>query len=276
MNSSKKIFGLVAAAVIAGGIVGCGGSGSNPTPGDTTGVEVSGGLQQTSATSPSDVGSSPTAQTVTLGGSSVLVPASDSAFRSGTPAAVLSENIPIIGNTSAGAAQERSPGDVIIRVLPDGPETVMPGLVNSDFSLTRRVGLFPGDYEIEIDGPWRVRSTGNILHALTVGKFIFQFTVDANGKASLPIDLTGTLPGNGQNTNNPAFYARGTFLGAFANKTATLELNAGSSSIMKSVTATPVNGTQARASWQDLQGGFFIPQNGLSSVRFSFLTGSVD
>lgn len=266
MIATKKFTGLLATALIAGGLIGCGGNGSNPSSSDE-GVTASGGIQQSTAASTTEVPASDTTQLVTLGGASVLVPPTATAIPAGTEYAVLAENIPIISNTVGLDAQTRAFGDTIIRVLPNGPSVTLSGLFDRNFQLTRRVGFGPGSYQIEVDGPWEV--TGG-FKSVTTQKFVFDFTVNA-GKATLPTSISGVLPANGTSTGTPGTFVSGNIPGVFAGTEATLKLTAGQSSISKTVTTGSATGLGSPFRFEDLVGGFAIPQSGLDSIYYSAL-----
>ena len=266
MSASKNIYGLFAAVMLFGALVGCGGNGSNPSSDTTPGLAVAGGVASSAGTSDAEIPASSAPSTIMVGGESVLIPATSTSYPAGTKVAVLSSSAPILSGVVGGGALTRALGDVIVRELPEGNSTVLTGIVSSDFQLTQDVALLPGSYEITIDGPWNIVDGSKTL---TTQTFIFDATVTTNGEVSLPGSFTGSLPTNGSSTQQTGVSASGLVNGVFAGADATLSLSSGTSSISKTV-ATVENGLgSASFTFEDLVGGFFIPSSGLDSVHFS-------
>jgi hypothetical protein len=263
MIASKKLIGLIAAALMMGAVVGCGGNGSNPTPNPTGPISLNGGISGDVGSSDTTIPASAVQQTATLtvNGSTltnVTVAPNAVAAPPGTKLAVFPANVPIIESLDRSA--HRAPGDIIIN-----GQTIAGVTVNDQGRLSNPLAFTPGHYVIQVDGPWNLRSGDRVLN---VGEFVITFDVNADGVSSFPEDITGQLPPNGGSTFDQQSFASFTVNNAFANGSATLTIVKANGNLSKTV---DVPGTSA--TFNDIFAGGGnpnIPANGVDQVIFTY------
>ncbi|MGV3617538.1 MAG: hypothetical protein ACO1SV_19605 [Fimbriimonas sp.] len=276
MSASKKIFGLIATALMMGALAGCGGGGgNNPVLPDN--VNVNGGI-------PTDEGQAVDGSgqpiTITAGAQrtvdlivdgqtvrDVVVAPVTQNVPAGTSLAVFPANVPIIENLQLnGLAVTRDPGQLIIN------GTVIEGVtIDDNGRLSDPIAFAPtnyvqsGSYQADFDGPWSIVG-GN--RRLDVGQFTVIFQVDTQGNSSFPATISGRLPSNGGSTLDGESVVGFTISPAFAGGSARLTVEKSNGDLSKLV---EVPGTSGSFSDLNAQGGNpVIPANGVDRVIFSY------
>jgi hypothetical protein len=242
-----------------GGLIGCGGDGSNPTTIDNE-VPVSGGLPQSQSQSTATVPASTEDQPVTLAnGLTAETPPTTTSVPTTVAGAVLPENVPIIQGVTAGDALSRAPGDLIINGYRMRNVRVL-----NNFVLSRRLILFPGRYDIIVDGPWRVINGTRVLN---VGSWRFVIDVNANGRTNLPTSLGGIIPANGGTTRDGRSFVSFSVPNDFANGRAALTIFKSNGNLSKSITLSGSSGTFADLA---TNANPVIPTSGVTRVQYVF------
>lgn len=261
---------LLAISSVLAAVMGCGGNGSNPT--SVQAVAVKGGVTtllktDTPAVAANTTGT-PTEYTTTIDGvtKTVTIPASGDAFPAGTPIAVFPENVPII----SGEFAARAPGDVAFtRFGTDGASdstthfSNIVSSVNGSITLTKPLGLLPGEYYGTVEGPIYINGADG--KRLTVGSFDFSFSVSATGACSFPTSISGVLPVDGGHTGS----------GNISVTVTSPTLAGGSTSLEVVISATAsVNqsgeyDSNGAFKFKSQNGGFRVPSAGVKSVTFS-------
>lgn len=272
MSASKKIFGLIAAALMMGALAGCGGGGSNPTT-TPDNVNVNGGIPADPGVAVDGSGNpialaANTSQSVSVvinGQTFTNVPVAPVTQNvpAGTTLTVFPANVPIISNMRLGNAITRDPGQLIINgQVIEGVTVDDQGRLSSPIAFAPSQYTQQGEYTADFDGPWTI-AAGN--QALTVGMFSVTFQVDDEGNSSFPATITGKLPSNGGNTNDGVSFVTFTVSPAFANSTARLTLEKSNGDIAKTIEVPGTSGT-----FSDLVGNSVIPAGGVDVVRFEY------
>lgn len=269
----KNTYRFMIAAIVLGGLVGCGGNGKNPSGTGTNNIVVAGGISTTTKTDTPVVPATttttgtPTAYTTTVGGvtKTVYIAATPGGATAGTPIAVFPDNIPIIN-----ASFTRAPGDVQMTAFSAGGATDVTttysnvvSVVNGMLVLNRPIGLVPGEYYGSVEGPLYFAAANG--KTLTVGSIGFGFVVDSTGACSFPTIISGTLPANGGNTSDPQFAVTTTSPAKFAGGAASLMINISPTSY---VNQGVFLSTQGKATFKSTQGGFAIPSTGVEGIDF--------
>jgi hypothetical protein len=263
MSASKKIFGLIAAALMMGAIAGCGGGGSNPTVIDDN-VSLNGGIQANEGTSTESItAGGQQSIDITVNGNTftdVVVAPTTENVPANTPLVVFPANVPIIENMTLGAGLTRDPGQLIIN-----GQLISGVTVTEQGRFSAPIAFAPGRYEARIDGPWNITS-GN--RTLTVGQFVVEFEVSTTGTTSFPRTFTGELPANGGSTLDGESFVSFSVDGDFANSSARLTIDKSNGLISKRIEVPGTSGT-----FSDLfagGGNANIPAGGVDTVHFVY------
>ncbi len=271
MSASKKIYSLMAAALVFG-VVGCGGSGSNPTVDPTEPVNVNGGVQQNQGGLENTLPASANEQLVTVlvdnQDVEAVVPPSTNSAPAGTPLAVFRANVPIIeGLEVEGAAESLTRSGTIIvngQVLNGVRLTRLGRLSRALAFLPGAIGAQQGRYDVLFQGPMRIRRGNRFL---TIQQIRLNFLVNANGVASVPVSLTGKLPVNGGSTlASTGAFVSFTVPQDYDGQEANLTITKSNGDLSKTVLIQGNGGT-----FNDLfPGNHPIPANGVNEVRWTF------
>lgn len=276
MSASKKIYGLIAAALMTGAIAGCGGGGSNPATVPNN-VSVNGGIPTDEGIA-TDANGDPVAiaagseQTVNLivngqSRSNVTVAPVSQNVPAGTDLAVFPANVPIISNMRLnGLNVSRDPGQLIINgQVIEGVTVDDQGRLSEPIAFAPSEYTQSGRYTVDFDGPWTI-AAGN--ERLDVGHFVVGFEVNQDGASSFPATITGKLPTNGGSTLDGVSFVTFTVNPAFANSTARLTIGKSNGDISKTIDVTGNSGT-----FSDLfvtGGNATIPAGGVDTVYFEY------
>lgn len=269
MSASKKIFGLIAAALMMGAIAGCGGGGSNPTVIDDN-VQVNGGIPTDEGTSSESIAAGAQQSVdITVNGNTytdvVVAPVTQN-VPANTPLAVFPANVPIISNMNLGAGITRDPGQLIINgQVISGVTVDDQGRLSDPIAFAPSEYTTSGRYSVSFDGPWNITS-GN--RTLTVGQFVVDFEVNADAATSFPATITGKLPTNGGSTLDGESFVSFTVNPAFANSSARLTIDKSNGLISKRIEVPGTSGT-----FSDLfagGGNATIPAGGVDTVHFAY------
>jgi len=269
------IYGFIsAAAVISGALVGCGGS-SASVQGVAGTVQTTGGLTTSTQTFTSGVGSSTAPQQVqvTVNGSSTnaTLPPGES-ISAGQSVAVLPPT-PIIAGLTLGPktrSEKAAPvsgaqGSVYV----DGQNTGL--TVTSGGALSGYLILVPGTHTVTAYGPFTiVGGSAFSPTTLTIGKFVFQVIVLADGTPSVPSALTLNLPVNGGSLSHGSFVTAGYPSEFSPNYSGSLIISYGGTTITKAqaLTINPATGL-ATATYNALSQHPLIPTGGVDTVTFN-------
>jgi len=207
------IGSIAAAAIVSGVLVGCGGS-SASVQGVNVSVPVTGGVQNQGATLNTQVTASTSPQQVQITAAdgttqTVVVPPGES-FNSGDPAVVLAPNQPIFSgltvgprtNGGAGKPMQSGGSQIFVDGLPSGV------FLNALGALTLGLLLGPGSHTLSVTGPFTITGTSSTGSPSTLNitdSIKLNMVVKVVGGlpfASLPINITGKLPGDGGSTAN--------------------------------------------------------------------------
>jgi len=267
------IIGFVSAAGIVSGILaGCGGSGSIEGLGAT--INASGGLTTASGggTPGTSSGSTPQQVQVTVNGNVVTgtLPANQTIPASGV-VSTIAPGIPILTgltlapkthiNVHTPTVSNGIQGEVDV----DGCDT---GLrVDSAGNLSGYLFLVPGAHNITAIGPFDIIG-GSAFNptTLTVGKFVFNVTVNPDGIASIPSALQVNLPING-GTLKAGHYVKVTYpTPDFAAGNGTLTLSWPGDTIQK--TQPVVNG---KVTFKALTNSTLVPMGGVATVQYDYV-----
>jgi len=202
---------LAAAAMVSGVLVGCGGS-SASVQGINVSVPVTGGVSNQGATLNTAVTASTSPQQVQITAAdgttqTVVVPPGES-FNAGDPAIVLAPNQPILSGLTVGPRvhggkpQQGGGSQIYIDGLPSGV------FLNAVGALTLGLLLGPGNHTMSVSGPFSITGTSSTGTPSTLD-ITDSINLNAVVKivgglpfASLPINVTGKLPGDGGSTSN--------------------------------------------------------------------------
>jgi len=195
ISPSFKLLSL--AAVVGSALCGCGGS-SSSVQGNTPSITTTGGLTTNpgAGTPGASSGSTPTQVQVTVNGSVVTgtLPANETIPASGN-VDVVSPGVPILTGLTL------APKSSIHKGLPtvsngaqgevdvDGCDTGL--TVDSQGDLSGYLFLTPGDHNITAVGPFAIIGGSSFNPTqLSIGKFVFNVTVNPDGIGSIPSALS--------------------------------------------------------------------------------------
>jgi len=203
---------LAAAAMVSGVLVGCGGS-SASVQGINVSVPVTGGVQNQGGSPTTNVSSSTSPQQVQITAAdgttqTVVVPPGES-FSAGDQAVVLEPNQPVLNGLTVGPVHNgtvKPLGTGGHPIFIDGLNSGV--LLNAGGALVTGILLGVGNHTILVDGPMTITGTSSTGTPSTLSintSVTIKVQVKVVGGlpfASLPIDITGKLPGNGGSTAN--------------------------------------------------------------------------
>ncbi len=166
-------------------------------------------------------------------------------------------HIKITTPTTSGGVQ----GEVDV----DGCDTGL--TVDSAGDLSGYLFLVPGNHTITAIGPFDIVG-GSAFNptTLTVGKFIFKVTVNADGIASIPSALSVSLPINGGNLKRPHFVKVTYSIPDFSTGSGVLTLNWTGTTIAKTVTVV-----KGKATFNALTNNALVPSTGVTSVEYDYV-----
>lgn len=267
----RKVGGWLAAFTLVGGLLGCGGGGTDNGGGDS--IELSGGLTTLIKTDTPAIPATtteegtPTTYTTTIGGvtKTISIVATPTAFPAGTPIAVLPDAIPIINGSFT-----RAPGDLVVTCFDamrvKTTKTKYSKIVtasNGNLVINHPIGLTPGQYYGSVEGPIYFAAANG--KTLTVGSMGFLFEVDAKGVCSFPTSISGSLPANGGSTKPSNIKVVTTSNTKFAGGAAGLILESDNFYM----TMGAFVGTDGKCTFKSSNGGFTVPAGGIGTVQFS-------
>jgi hypothetical protein len=280
MIASRKIYGLIAAALMVGALAGCGGGGNNPGPNpNQDNVQVNGGIPSSNGQAvnangePLTIPASPNEQqiTVVINGQSqtAIVPPLTQPVPAGTQLAVFPANVPIIQNLvlNPGQGLTRDPGQVIINgQVIEGVTVDDQGRLSDPIALVPSSQVEGGRYVAEFDGPWAIIAG---QRRLDVGIFVVDFQVDNNGISSFPQSLTGQLPINGGSTADGRSFVSFTVDEAWAGHKASLQIVKSNGDLQKTINVPGTSGT-FNDIFAGVGGNPQIPAAGVDAVIFRY------
>src|SRR5471030_1958024 len=214
---------LLSAVLAAGTLSGCGGSSSTPVLNGN--LQTTGGLTTNAGTGTPGIssGSTPQQVQVTVNGATVtgILPPNETIPASGQ-VNVISPAIPILVGLTLAPKSDIHKGQPVGH---NGPPTVSNGgqgevdvdgcntglTIDSQGALSGYLVLVPGTHNITAIGPFAIIGGGtqNPLQ-LSVGRFVFNVTINPDGVGSIPSTLQVNLPING-GVFNRGHFVKATF-----------------------------------------------------------------
>lgn len=258
----RFLNGGLLAAMVAVGLVGCGGSSSNGVPRRDT-VPLEGGVVQSNATLDTTVPTSPNGQTVSINGgtdTAYLAPTTEP-VPAGTTLTIIPQGTQFFsGLTRSGS---RAPGDVWV----NGRNTGV--TVDENGELSENIAVVNNrSYEVFVQGALTIRRGGK---ELTISEG-FGFNVVVRGNvASLPFAIDGTIPSNGGTAAD--MFLSVAYPQPFTDDSVTLtvEKSNGDVSQTRTLQATTENEVTAGfATFRDFVPDVVVPAEGVQRVDVRF------